>query len=528
MEAGLRVGIRVGGHVCSLLAQVGAACSGSVTTDSRSSTKSGQGLGPEHFAGARSQLMDQPVCCSVHPRVGGADTSPVPRCFQVPAALGRVTDQRESRRRPDPFGAACEGRGGDTLQTTRNPNGLVSDLSGVRITARQLVIVGGIVFWIGAALVGAGASAITALVTNLALVAAATVVCSATRTIRVRVVAVAFLLGGFAMSVMYVIARALLARPPISAGTMSWSVIAPLEELAKIAPIVGLLWWGRRRGTWALAASDVLLIGVAAGAGFAFVEDAYIRSRFGYAGALSWMPTAQDTGAGLIAGHAVWTGVFGAFLGLALLVRWNRLLAGLIALVGFAVALASHVQNNYISNQGRKSDALGDLLTTITAHGWLPLVVLFVAGAVCIGADLVVRFVLRDAPEVRPSAVSSQSPLEQWSAELDRRGLAMASFQARRAGPPRQAQAGAVAHAYRLALGVASAGAIVLAAVIGRHWSSTVISAALNVGANGIGFGPLGGFGAGAAAGGMAGGDGDPDGGNGDGVDGDDGEDDDC
>ena len=49
-------------------------------------------------------------------------------------------------------------------------------------------------------------------------------------------------------------------------------------------------------------------MGATCGAGFGVVEDAYIRSRFGWGAQLDWLPATELSGDRLIAGHAMWTG----------------------------------------------------------------------------------------------------------------------------------------------------------------------------------------------------------------------------
>ncbi len=70
-------------------------------------------------------------------------------------------------------------------------------------------------------------------------------------------------------------------RPPIA------------EDLLKLAPLALMLWQGRRCPTWQLGATDMLLIAVAAGAGFAVVEDAYIRMNEGWGESLPFLPTTE-------------------------------------------------------------------------------------------------------------------------------------------------------------------------------------------------------------------------------------------
>jgi len=100
---------------------------------------------------------------------------------------------------------------------------------------------------------------------------------------------------------------------------------APLEEIAKLVPVV-CVWWFARRRFKRLAAVDYLLLAAASGAGFQLVENAILMLVSGPSQHLLGYPTfgffrllpGWTDGVGIrFAGHAVLTGLVGACAGLA-------------------------------------------------------------------------------------------------------------------------------------------------------------------------------------------------------------------
>jgi RsiW-degrading membrane proteinase PrsW (M82 family) len=146
----------------------------------------------------------------------------------------------------------------------------------------------------------------------------------------------------------------------------AWRVglVAPvIEELAKLAPLVLFIWLSRRRKR-SPSLSDLILLGAAVGAGFAFAED-LARARTasdGFAGSVlgALFPTAlRDYG--LAVGHVGWTIVAAAGLGIVVLHR-RRLPAVVLGLVLIALAVADHARANLFSigTEGVLSDVLLD------------------------------------------------------------------------------------------------------------------------------------------------------------------------
>ena len=133
-----------------------------------------------------------------------------------------------------------------------------------------------------------------------------------------------------------------------------------------------------------MGATDVLLLAVAAGLGFYWVEEAFII-HFHHQGSWSFLGSFPTTevisdrhGSRLIAGHAIWTSIAGLSIGVALQLRGSRLRIVLTAAAGWLWSALDHGANNYIVNY---RDSVSRFFQTITANGRVSLY-LFAAGAV--------------------------------------------------------------------------------------------------------------------------------------------------
>ena len=147
--------------------------------------------------------------------------------------------------------------------------------------------------------------------------------------------------------------------PPKIAEVFGPSISAPLvEEAAKgLALVVAfvLSWWvGKRFGSLELeGVTDGIVYGAAVGLGFAFTEDLlYLLNTAGEqglgAGLKEYVSRVDFFGAGQL-GHAVYTGAFGAGLGLATWSRgWARRLG--FPLLGLMTAMFMHAVHNGLAS----------------------------------------------------------------------------------------------------------------------------------------------------------------------------------
>src|SRR5205085_6416613 len=129
--------------------------------------------------------------------------------------------------------------------------------------------------------------------TALLLVVGLAVVTSATRTLTLADLIQPFCLGG-AMLGLGLLAGAIFDATSGTSFTRGRALGIPLvEETLKIAPILWFLWRRRDTQVWTFGISDVLLLAMACGAGFGFVEDAFIRHSKAWGGSLAWLPTSE-------------------------------------------------------------------------------------------------------------------------------------------------------------------------------------------------------------------------------------------
>ena len=298
---------------------------------------------------------------------------------------------------------------------------------GHHFSGRHLVAWAGAAVWLLVMIVSYGTGGMVALWTALVFMVGLIVLTSATRTVSIRQVTSLFLLGGFTMGLAYIVAQ-FMPHTPVRAF-----MVPPMEEMFKIAPVLFVLWLGRRSTTWTFGVTDVMLLAAASGVGFGMVEDAFIRHNRGWPGHVDWLPLTEITGGRLIVGHGIWTTLAGITIGLALLLRSRRELAIGLGASGFLWSTLDHIANNFgVGQRG----AFATFLNGITGRGWFTFY-LFVAGvAIAIGFDLyVIHVQLPKFPELKlPRLQSGLSGLKtMWAFLVDKRALAYVLFRYRRA-----------------------------------------------------------------------------------------------
>jgi RsiW-degrading membrane proteinase PrsW (M82 family) len=176
-------------------------------------------------------------------------------------------------------------------------------------------------------------------------------------------------------------------------------VVPILEEVLKVAPLILFLSWAGWRFRLTAGASDLMILGAASGAGFAFFEDTllgFARSGFGRTGAGEfilrsheatphlgpfYLFPSMDIGTANTAflGHALATAFVGLALGLArmlgLRLRKNGwVLPGVVLLW----VILDHVMFNYVVDAGRLS-GLTKFYYTLNVGGKLTSIVFYLA-----------------------------------------------------------------------------------------------------------------------------------------------------
>lgn len=285
--------------------------------------------------------------------------------------------------------------------------------------------------WVVAMFIVGGGEAISAIWTNALFLVPLVLVGSVVRTVGVRSIALMGFAGGALMGVMYLLAQFL--GPLLGTGLRPF-VMPFLEELLKVLPLLGFVWLGRRTYTWAIGATDLLLLAAASGVGFGVVEDAYIRAHSGWPDQISWLPVTEIISGRLIVGHAIWAALAGATIGLALLLRARQsaFVMVLVGASGFVVAVLDHIANNYGVGA---SGGMASFLNFVTANGWIALGLFFTAAITCVAVDAWI--VYRRPPNdpsfpLPPRGDGSRGLAEAWQFMLDRRARAFVRFRLRR------------------------------------------------------------------------------------------------
>jgi hypothetical protein len=134
----------------------------------------------------------------------------------------------------------------------------------------------------------------------------------------------------------------------------------------------------------------------------------------------------------MIASHAIWTGLAGATIGLALLLRSRGGIIALpIAASGYCWAILDHAQNNYRNNF---RNLLGTALGGVTADGWMSVYLFVIAGMAATAFDL---YIIHGTLAKIPLKLSLTGALDglwsAWRFIINKRALAFLAYQYRRA-----------------------------------------------------------------------------------------------
>ena len=312
------------------------------------------------------------------------------------------------------------------------PAGVTHSMSvgGIRIPIRVWLFWGGVTFWLGNMVLHTGSFGIAELWASLSFVTELVVITSATRTITLDRVAVFYCWGGTVMGVMWLISVVFTSFIPEPDAVSRQFFVPFMEESLKLAPVAFMLWRGRRSRSWTMGAGDVMLLAAATGGGFGLVEEAFYHYHLGPTRALDWFPLSRINGATLTVGHASFTGLAGATLGLALLWRPRKPINYLLAGSGLFWSMVDHSHHNYGVD---RSGVSVDLFNFVTGHGWLSLYFFVIALILVLATDL--NVILRSLPPLSELKIplasllsSRKAALSVWNFILTKRSLAFASF----------------------------------------------------------------------------------------------------
>ena len=292
-------------------------------------------------------------------------------------------------------------------------------LFGTRLRLLTLVGIAAVALWLTSIVLATGQSALVAGYTALMFLVPLVIVGALSRSVSVRQIVTFVLWGGAVVGLALLAIGLYQVFAPDRFATPASFVVPAIEESLKLLPVVAFLWLRRRGRTWGLGATDVLLLAAAVGASVGFVEDSYIRSNHRWEGQLAFLPVTEliAQGTRVIAGHAIWTSIGGATLGLALLIRRRRLLAIVIGASGTVWAWLDHSTNNYLAGLGRAAsrDALADVLRALTAHGYTSIYLFLGLVLAAIAADRFVLFRARTGAPAWPSIRNVSGALHGWT-----------------------------------------------------------------------------------------------------------------
>lgn len=303
-----------------------------------------------------------------------------------------------------------------------------------RVQVRHFIMWLGIGIWLLPTFFVTGVHGIAWFAFNISFLLVLILATSAVRSVSLHKLAICFFAGGLFTGL-----DLALALPIVNALGPTFPlrhlITVPMEELAKLAAVALIIWRGRKFSSWTLGATDVLLMGAAVGAGFAFVEDSFSHAL--QQSALSnlsvLLPTAEFIKGRIICGHAVWTGLAAGTIGIALLFRHEKRIVIPCALLGFLVACTDHIGLDY----GQYPSAIlwtQSLFNSLAANGYvaLGLFVLVLGAVICIDFLLMLKNLPKTKEFKFPSSKDRKERLTAlWDCVIDLRRLNYAYFRYR-------------------------------------------------------------------------------------------------
>jgi RsiW-degrading membrane proteinase PrsW (M82 family) len=323
-----------------------------------------------------------------------------------------------------------------TGQTNGRRNWGTVTVSGRQLSIRRLAFWAGVAFWLGNMILHTGWYGIAELWASLSFITELVLITSATRTVTLSRVAVFYCWGGTVMGVMWLISAVFTSFVPEPDAVSRQFFVPFMEESLKIAPVAFMLWRGRRSRSWTMGASDIMLLAAASGGGFGLVEEAFYHYHLGPTRALDLFPLTRINGATLTVGHASFTGLAGATLGLALLWRPRKPINYLLAVGGLFWSMVDHSHHNYGVD---RSGISVDLFNFVTGHGWLSFYFFLIALIAVLASDFyAIQRALPPLPALKsPFGLlsSGKGAMSIWNFLLTKRALAFAAFHYKKEPP---------------------------------------------------------------------------------------------
>jgi RsiW-degrading membrane proteinase PrsW (M82 family) len=283
------------------------------------------------------------------------------------------------------------------------------------VPLRLGIVVVAAVLWLATIALETGAAIAPAAATAIAFLVPLTAISLVSRSLGFRLQLSFFLWGGLIIAIALLSIDVFQVVDPRNDSLRNY-VIPFLEETLKLLPLLVFVFLRRRDRAWTVGVMDVLLLAATTGVAFGFVEDAYIRNTSHWSEGFSWLPVTSlvDAKQRLVAGHAIWTGIAGGTIGLALLWRRRPTLAVPLGLVGFLWSWLDHAANNQLATGGRdaSSNVVVSVWRVIEGNGFFSVYLFLALVAIAIVAD---RWALRSAePLALPGVQPSTGVLDRW------------------------------------------------------------------------------------------------------------------
>lgn len=296
------------------------------------------------------------------------------------------------------------------------------------VPLRWVVLWLGFALWLGTILIYTGVNGITAFSFNISLVIAVVLLSSLTRSITLRTAALMFFVGGVAPSLVLLLEILTVLSPESSARGY---VVPFIEQGTFFVLLIGFLFLTRKFTFWTLGITDLMLMGVMMGAGFAIVNDSFVHNHQLWDHAIQWLPTADLINKQyLVVGYGVWAGITATGIGVALFFLNNKWIAGAISLVGVAWSIFDHIAANTLS---QASEAAPSSLQLITMNGYVSAYLFIVCLAIAILID--VYIMVRFSPQSSEFMLTKKREKGKgnqlgnfWDFTLDLRRFSFASF----------------------------------------------------------------------------------------------------
>lgn len=294
------------------------------------------------------------------------------------------------------------------------------------VPLRWVVLWLGFALWMGTILIYTGVNGITAFSFNISVVIAVLLLSSLTRSITLRTAALMFFVGATMPAVVLLLELITTLAPDSSARGY---IVPFIEQCSFYFVILAYLIYVRKFSFWTFGMTDLLVMGVMMGAGFAVVNDSFIHSQQTWEHSIQWLPTADlKDKQYLIVGHAVWAGITASGIGLAFFFLNNRWIALSVSLIGLAWSILDQLTGNIFSPT---AEGMMKSLSLLTVNGYASSYLLIVCLSIAVLVDvyILVRFSPQSSEFMMLKKSSSGNPVGNfWDFMLDMRRFSFASF----------------------------------------------------------------------------------------------------